>query len=106
MSAQRVAAVGLALCVCLGAAPLWAAQAEESRASVPPGKSLDGAPPIGGAIVGGSIQRSDETVTPLERERCRDLTGTLKTQCLRDARMRAPIPRSEAAESEPVSTQR
>jgi hypothetical protein len=91
MHARRMA-LAFALAGALGAGPLLAAQADESRASVPPGVSLDGAPPSGGAIVGGSIQRSDKAATPLELERCRDLTGTLQAQCLRDARMLKPMP--------------
>jgi hypothetical protein len=92
INARRMALAAFALAGAIGAGPLLAAQADESRASVPPGVSLDGAPPIGGAIVGGSIQRSDKATTPLELERCRDLTGTLQAQCLRDARMLKPMP--------------
>jgi hypothetical protein len=91
MNARRMA-LAFYLATALGAGPLLAAQADESRASVPPGVSLDGAPPIGGAIVGGSIQRSDKAGTPLELERCRDLSGTLQAQCLRDARKPEPMP--------------
>jgi hypothetical protein len=56
--------------------------------------------------VGGSIQRNDKADTPKELERCRDLTGTLQAQCLRDARMREPQPMLGAPESEPVNAQR
>jgi hypothetical protein len=102
--ARRIA-LALALSGALGT-PLWAAEADDRRGSVPPGASVDGAPPIGGAIVGGSIQRNDKADTPKELERCRDLTGTLQAQCLRDARMREPQPMLVAPESEPVNAQR
>ncbi len=87
--ARRVAvALGLAGLMCASVAP--AAEGDERRGSVPPGTSQDGSGPSAGAIKGGSIESKD-TADPddskrQELERCRDLTGTLRSQCLADAR--------------------
>jgi hypothetical protein len=80
----------------LAATPALGAQSEPGRSSVPPGKSVDGAPPLGGAIVGGSIERGENKSAAAEAERCRDLEGTLKAQCLRDAHNpgQPPLPRT------------
>lgn len=96
---SKVGTIVTALALVLGTGSAWAAQSEDRRASVPPGKSVDGAGPDEGAIVGGSIQRSDKRATPLEVERCRDLVGTLRTQCLRDAKARETAPAREAESS-------
>jgi len=96
MSGRPNVSLALALAGLLAGLPAWSAQSETGRASVPPGTSVDGAAPSGGAIVGGSIQRSENKPTPLEVDRCRDLEGTLKVQCLRDARnpQQPPLPRT------------
>lgn len=70
--------------------------AEGDRGSTPPGTSRDGAAPGEGAIKGGSIAPgetggvpNDKSVTPpAERaaNRCNDLEGTLREQCLRQNR--------------------
>jgi hypothetical protein len=96
----KVRSIVVAMTVLLGTASAWAAEGDGRRASVPPGTSVDGAGPVDGALVGGSIQRSEKRATPVEVERCRDLEGTLKAQCLRDAKAREPSP---AAESEASS---
>jgi hypothetical protein len=74
-------AVGAALLVVASAA---AAQntAGESRGSIPPGSAADGSGPADGAITGGVPDR-----LPIEERvgRCKDLTGALRQQCLRDA---------------------
>lgn len=66
------------------------------RASTPPGSSRDGAGPSDGAIKGGSIAPgesggvpNDKSLTPsAERamNRCNDLEGALREQCLRQER--------------------
>jgi hypothetical protein len=63
---------------------------EGSRGSIPPGTSKDGAKPSDGAITGGSILPGEsagmpESKTPSARalERCKELTGTLREECLR-----------------------
>ena len=68
----------------------WAAEGDERRGSVPPGTSQDGSGPSAGAIKGGSIDRKDAADTDSKPQpeiaRCRDLTGTLRDQCIADAR--------------------
>jgi hypothetical protein len=63
------------------------------RGSIPPGASQDGSRPSEGAIKGGAILPGesagvpDATSTrPSEREinRCKQLTGVLRDECLRD----------------------
>jgi hypothetical protein len=97
MSRAETTLVALAVVLVTGSA--WAADGEGRRAAVPPGTSVDGAGPVGGAIVGGSIQRSDKRATPAEIERCRDLEGTLRVQCLRDAKAREQAPAADAEAS-------
>ena len=58
------------------------------RGSVPPGTSQDRSGPSEGAIKGGSIEPTPDAGKALQRkelERCKQLTGTLREQCLRDA---------------------
>lgn len=89
-----VAALGLA--AALTASLAAGADAHRGRASVPPGASQDGAQPGEGAIKGGSLEGRRATDSPIERrkevERCRDLAGTLREQCLRDARSEPVVP--------------
>jgi hypothetical protein len=72
------------------APPAPAAEGEERRGSVPPGTSQDGSRPNEGAIVGGSIEArkraGDARKGRQDVERCRDLEGTLRDQCIADAR--------------------
>lgn len=65
------------------------------RASTPPGTSRDGAAPSDGAIKGGAIAPGetggmpDKSATPSSERamnRCNDLEGTLREQCLRQQR--------------------
>jgi len=60
---------------------------EDSRASTPPGTARDGSAPAEGAIKGGAILPGEHSGVP-ERAltRCYELSGTLRQQCLRDAR--------------------
>jgi hypothetical protein len=81
------------------------------RASTPPGVSQDGAKPADGAIQGGSILPGEKSGVPdaeKMRERCEQLSGTLREDCLkqqRDAglasepRMKSPEPAGSAAGS-------
>jgi hypothetical protein len=101
MRARRALAVlGVAGALVVPAAS--AAQGDERRGSVPPGTSQDGSRPNEGAIKGGSIERKKDADRALEPggaspelERCRDLEGTLRSQCLADARKEKtqPVPR-------------
>jgi hypothetical protein len=83
----------------LGLAGFAGAQtgSEGERASTPPGTSRDGAAPSDGAIKGGAIlpgesagvpDGSPGAAPPADRalSRCYELSGTLREQCLRDAR--------------------
>jgi hypothetical protein len=68
---------------------------DPARGSIPPGTSQDGSSAAQGAIKGGSIAPGetagvpDEKAlsTPSERalNRCKDLEGTLREQCFKDA---------------------
>ena len=65
-----------------------AAYAQE-RASTPPGMSQDGAKPSDGALKGGSILPGERSGLPDEakmRERCEELSGTLREDCLMQQR--------------------
>jgi len=67
-----------------------AAEGDDKRGSTPPGISQDGSRPSEGAIKGGSLDvkkgREGAGGPQLEIDRCRDLEGTLRTQCIEDAR--------------------
>lgn len=84
--------VGLALAAVLGISAAMGAENGERRGSAPPGTSQDGSRPDEGAIKGGSIDGTKGADKALERsrevERCRDLEGTLREQCVADARKR------------------
>jgi hypothetical protein len=63
------------------------------RGGIPPGTSQDGSRPSEGAIKGGAILPGEtagipdaRSTRPSEREinRCKDLTGVLRDECLRD----------------------
>jgi hypothetical protein len=65
------------------------------RASTPPGSSRDGSAPSDGAIKGGAIQPGESggipdaspgAAPPSAAARCYELSGTLREQCLREAR--------------------
>lgn len=76
-----IVAIGLAV-----AAAVSAAQTEGQRGSIPPGESRDESGPAEGAIKGGSIEQDIGTsrVPADDIARCKQLTGTLREQCLRD----------------------
>lgn len=92
-----------ALCLIAGAAY---AQTGE-RASTPPGTSQDGAKPADGALKGGSILPGEQSGLPDERkmrERCDELSGTLREDCLkqqRDAGMGGTVKPLEERVTEP-----
>jgi hypothetical protein len=63
------------------------------RGGIPPGTSQDGSRPSDGAIKGGSIAPDESRGVPndgssrppeVEVNRCRELSGVLREQCLRD----------------------
>ena len=71
--------------------------AEGDRGSTPPGSARDGSAPSDGAIKGGAIlpgeasgipDGSPGATPPADRamSRCYELSGTLREQCLREAR--------------------
>lgn len=73
----------------------FAGAQDTGRGSTPPGTSQDGSGAADGAIKGGAIQPGERsgvpsnapanpTATQRAEQRCRDLTGTLREQCLRD----------------------
>jgi hypothetical protein len=92
-----------ALCLFAGAA--FAQNGE--RGSTPPGMSQDGAKPADGALKGGSILPGEQSGLPDERkmrERCEELSGTLRDDCLkqqRDAGMGGTVRPLEERVSEP-----
>jgi len=87
MKPLYLTAVALLACASLSLA--------QERGSIPPGTSQDGSGAADGALKGGSIAPGetagvpDEKTlnTPTERalSRCRDLQGTLREQCLKEA---------------------
>ncbi|MPZ43785.1 MAG: hypothetical protein GEV05_10340 [Betaproteobacteria bacterium] len=89
MRIRRMLAV-LGIAVALGAPTAFGAEGGQPRGSVPPGASKDGSRPNEGAIKGGSIERKKDADRAPEAspdiERCRDLEGTLRSQCVADAR--------------------
>ena len=67
----------------------FAAAQDGTRGSTPPGMSQDGAHPAAGAIQGGSAQSGTE--------RCYQLEGTLREQCLSKEAEAARAPTSGPA---------
>jgi hypothetical protein len=58
----------------------------QERGSTPPGTSQDGSSAAGGAIKGGSIQPGERSGVPQkDADRCKELVGSLREQCLKDA---------------------
>ena len=55
------------------------------RGAIPPGTSQDGSGAADGAIKGGSIQPGERSGVPERDARCKQLSGTLREQCLKDA---------------------
>jgi hypothetical protein len=55
------------------------------RGSVPPGQSRDGSGPADGAIKGGAILPGESAGMP-EKQRCEELSGTLREDCLKRER--------------------
>jgi hypothetical protein len=86
---RTLLAIGL-----LGLSGFALAQVDGDRANTPPGTSRDGSAPSEGAIKGGAILPGEAAGVPDsapavgERalSRCYELSGTLRDQCLRDAR--------------------
>lgn len=65
---------------------------DEGRGSTPPGTARDGSRPSDGAIKGGSILPGETAGVPDSKssdralERCKELTGSLREECLRHER--------------------
>ena len=60
--------------------------AQEQRGSTPPGTPQDGSSAAGGALKGGSIQPGERSGVPQKDiARCKELVGSLREQCLKDA---------------------
>jgi hypothetical protein len=79
----------LLLALVLVAGPALAQTSEGQRGSTPPGSARDGSRPAEGAIKGGAILPGERGGMPEARpgtERCRELEGMLREQCLRDLR--------------------
>jgi hypothetical protein len=55
------------------------------RGSLPPGTSQDGSRPADGAIKGGAILPGETAGVPA-KTKCEELTGTLREDCLKQAR--------------------
>jgi hypothetical protein len=89
MRSRRVL-VAVSVALALSAQSVIGAEGDERRGSVPPGTSRDGSRPNEGAIKGGSIDAKRGADSAPERSReidhCRDLEGTLRRQCVADAR--------------------
>lgn len=79
----------LLLALALAAGPALAQTTDGERGSTPPGTARDGSRPADGAIKGGAILPGERSGVPQARpdsERCRELEGMLRDQCLRDLR--------------------
>jgi hypothetical protein len=68
---------------------------DSGRGNTPPGMSQDGSRPMDGAVKGGSIapgetagmpDRDPQTSAPERLQRCNELTGVLRDDCLRKER--------------------
>jgi hypothetical protein len=81
---RLLAAMALASVVTISSAQT--AGDAEGRGSIPPGTSRDESRPAEGAIEGGSIEPDMGSSRTPQRDinRCKQLTGTLREQCLRD----------------------
>lgn len=71
----------------------WTWTEEGQRGSIPPGQSRDGSAPSAGAIKGGALPPGETGGAPHERaerekieQRCKELAGTLREDCLRQGR--------------------
>jgi hypothetical protein len=66
-----------------------AAQTGEQRGSAPLGTAQDGSKPADGAIQGGTIAPGETGGIPTRKtERCYDLSGTLREDCLKQEQER------------------
>ena len=75
------------LIAALAFAGLAAAQTGEQRGSAPLGTAQDGSKPADGAIKGGTIAPGESGGIPTRKtERCYDLSGTLREDCLKQDR--------------------
>ena len=62
----------------------------EKRGSIPIGTSQDGSGPSDGALIGGSTERLDASKAPQRTiDRCRELIGSLRDECLQDLGLNA-----------------
>jgi hypothetical protein len=84
---------------------------EEGRGSTPPGTARDGSAPSDGAIKGGSILPGESAGVPDSKlpsdrrlERCKELTGSLREECLRHERDAASGGTKPPIESRPDVT--
>lgn len=77
-----------------------AAAQDGTRGSTPPGMSHDGARPAQGAIQGGSLAPGEKAGVPRKSgaERCYQLQGTLRAQCLSKEAEAARAPTSGPAQ--------
>lgn len=97
MSRVRTLLAIAAMALIPGLAAAQTGSGDGSRASTPPGTARDGSGPSDGAIKGGAILPGESggvpdtapgATPPADRalSRCYELSGTLREQCLRDAR--------------------
>jgi hypothetical protein len=91
--------------VVVAAAPLAQPSGTGERGSIPPGSSRDGSRPSEGAIEGGSIPPAEASGSPPkppnrssqhESNRCKELKGALRDDCLRDASKSPHVPERPA----------
>lgn len=108
MSAFRLL-IALTLLACASAA----GGQEGQRGSIPPGQSRDGAAPSEGALKGGTIlpgETGGMPGSPTDRaqieQRCKELSGTLREDCLRQGRETASRGSGEANDTRTPQTER
>lgn len=85
---------------------------DAGRGSTPPGQSQDGAGPSDGALKGGAILPGEQSGVPESgkvQSRCEELTGSLREECLKQARSGSSgstvdAPATERPPSPPITT--
>jgi hypothetical protein len=108
MSAFRLL-IAMTLLACASAA----GGQEGQRGSIPPGQSRDGAAPSEGALKGGTILPGETGGMPDSptdhaqiEQRCKELSGTLREDCLRQGREAASRGSGEANDTRTPQTER
>ena len=108
---MRTSRLLIAMAALAFASEAWAEEGQ--RGSIPPGSSRDGSAPGDGALKGGTILPGATGEMPdarAEREkieqRCKELAGTLREDCLRQGRGAAAGASGEATDTRTPKAER